>query len=147
MAKKLHPYSYSMLSLFALSAIVQHCSRHGEYPDKYFSSLSAKKYGPRQAKMCRACVEGTDSDSYHADTKSNPDISFQFIHSIVLMILFVDSKGPDQTARMCSLIWASAVHICPKTLFYMVPPIYCVYFEHKENVIPMSNTGEGFVEK
>ena len=33
------------------------------------------------------------------------------------MILFADSKGPDQTALMHSLIWAFAVRICPKTNF------------------------------
>ena len=33
------------------------------------------------------------------------------------MILFVDSKGPDQTVRMRRLIWAFAVSICPKKPF------------------------------
>ena len=32
-------------------------------------------------------------------------------------ILFADSKGPDQTARMRRLIWDFAVRICPETLF------------------------------
>ena len=31
------------------------------------------------------------------------------------MILLADSEGPDQTARTRSMIWAYAVHICPKT--------------------------------
>ena len=31
------------------------------------------------------------------------------------LILLADSEGPDQTARMHRLIWAFAVHSCPKT--------------------------------
>ena len=30
------------------------------------------------------------------------------------MIMLADSEGPDQTARMHSLIWAFAVRICPR---------------------------------
>ena len=40
------------------------------------------------------------------------------------MFLFADSEGPDQAARMRSLIWAFAVRICPKTCFRMGRPIY-----------------------
>ena len=40
------------------------------------------------------------------------------------MILFADSKGPDQTARMRSLIWAFADRICAKKRFRMARPIY-----------------------
>ena len=36
------------------------------------------------------------------------------------MILFADTKGPDQPAQMCRLIWAFGVCICPKTCFHMV---------------------------
>ena len=36
------------------------------------------------------------------------------------MVLLADSEGPDQTARMRSLIWAFAVRISPKTRFRMV---------------------------
>ena len=39
------------------------------------------------------------------------------------MILLGCSEGPDQTARMRSLIWAIAVHMCPKTRFRMARPI------------------------
>ena len=35
------------------------------------------------------------------------------------MILLADSEGPDQTARMRSLIWAFAVRMCPNTYFRM----------------------------
>ena len=35
------------------------------------------------------------------------------------MILLVDSEGPDQTARMHSLIWAFAVRIRSTTRFRM----------------------------
>ena len=34
-----------------------------------------------------------------------------------MMILLADSKGPDQTAQMRSLIWAFAVRICQKNMF------------------------------
>ena len=40
------------------------------------------------------------------------------------MILFVDSEGPDQTARMRRLIWALAVRICPKARFRIAQPIF-----------------------
>ena len=39
------------------------------------------------------------------------------------MILFTDSKGPDQPAHPRSLIRAFAVRICPKTRFRMTRPI------------------------
>ena len=39
------------------------------------------------------------------------------------MILCADDEGPDQTARMRSLIWAFAVRICPKTRFRMAQTI------------------------
>ena len=38
--------------------------------------------------------------------------------------MVADSEGPDQTARMRSLIWAFAVRMCPKALFYMAWPIW-----------------------
>ena len=38
------------------------------------------------------------------------------------MILFTDSEGPDQTARMRKLIWAFAARICPKTRFRLARP-------------------------
>ena len=31
------------------------------------------------------------------------------------MVMLADSEGPDQTARMRRLIWAVAVHICPRS--------------------------------
>ena len=40
------------------------------------------------------------------------------------MILLVDSEGPDQTARMRSLIRAFAVRIWPKTRFRRAQPIF-----------------------
>ena len=39
------------------------------------------------------------------------------------MILLADSEGPDQTARMRSLIWAFAVRIYLKTRFRMTRPL------------------------
>ena len=75
--------------------------------------------GPRQAKKClRACAKSTGSDSPHACAKSHSDICSPLIHSN-LMILYADNEGPNQTARMRSLIWTFAVRICPKTLFCM----------------------------
>ena len=38
------------------------------------------------------------------------------------MILYADSKGPDQAVRMRRLIWVFAVGICPKTRLYMTRP-------------------------
>ena len=40
------------------------------------------------------------------------------------MILLAYSEGPDQTARMRSLIWAFHVRIFPKTRFRIGRPIY-----------------------
>ena len=47
------------------------------------------------------------------------------------MILLADNEGPDQTARMRSLIRASAVRICSKARFRMARPLYnrSVWFE------------------
>ena len=39
------------------------------------------------------------------------------------MILFADGEGPDQTARMRRLMWASAVRICRIKRFCMEQPI------------------------
>ena len=33
------------------------------------------------------------------------------------MVLLADSEGPDQTVRMCRLIWAFDIRISPKTYF------------------------------
>ena len=38
------------------------------------------------------------------------------------MNLLVDSEGPDQTARMCRLIWAFAVCIGLKICFFKARP-------------------------
>ena len=75
-------------------------------------------YGPRQAQRCiRACAKCSGSDSSHSCAKSHPGICYQLIYSIVSMIQLANSAGPDQTAQMRRLIWASAVRICPKTRF------------------------------
>ena len=58
------------------------------------------------------------------------------IHLYILqyrMILLADSEGPDQTARLRSLIWAFAAHICSKTTFshsaalIMFDQMFCTY--------------------
>ena len=38
--------------------------------------------------------------------------------------MLADGEGPEQTARMGSLIWAFAVRICPKTRFRMARPTW-----------------------
>ena len=77
-------------------------------------------YGPRQAKMClRACAKCSDPDSSHACAKYYPGRCSQFLHSVVPTVLLEDGEGPDQNARICRLIWAFAVRICPKTRFRM----------------------------
>ena len=54
------------------------------------------------------------------------------------MILLVDSEGPDQNARMCRLIWAFAVHLCPKTHICMMQPIYEIFSRKKKTVEKIS---------
>ena len=52
------------------------------------------------------------------------------------MILLTDSEGPDQTARMRSLIWAFAVRICPKTRFRMSQRIsYRPFLEFEQSLL------------
>ena len=57
------------------------------------------------------------------------------------VILLANSEGPDQTARMRSLIWAFAVRLCSKTRFIMADLIRDVSNAPKFslNVLP---TGE-----
>ena len=55
-------------------------------------------------------------------------VSFGPLLSIQTSILLANSKGPDQTARMRSLIWAFAVRICPKTCFHLARPILFFFF-------------------
>ena len=56
----------------------------------------------------------------------SPIQAFDFYRYILYcqMFLLADNEGPDQTARMRSLIWAFAVSICPKTHFRMTRAIY-----------------------
>ena len=81
-------------------------------------------YGLHQAKKCLcACEQCTGS--HHPAHEHSLIQGFALNSNILLyqMILFVDSEGPDQTAQMCSLIWAFAVRICPKTGFCMTWPL------------------------
>ena len=48
---------------------------------------------------------------------------FSLLTNSIPMILLADSKGPDQTAQMGSLVWAFYVCICQKTHFRMAQPI------------------------
>ena len=47
------------------------------------------------------------------------------------IILLANSKGPDQTARMCRLILAFAVRICPKTFAwhgqFIISPLWSLW--------------------
>ena len=63
------------------------------------------------------------SDSFHACAKSDLGICSPLIHSKCQIILFADTEGPDQTARMRSLIWTFAFRICSKTHFRMARPL------------------------
>ena len=58
-----------------------------------------------------------------ACVKYNPSICSPFIHSVVSNDS-ASGQSPDQTVRMCRLIWAFAVCIYPKTRFRMARPIY-----------------------
>ena len=81
--------------------------------------VTERQYRPGQAKRgLRACAKCTDSDSSHACTKSHLGICSPLIHSLDLMILLADSKGPDQTAWMCRLTWTFVVLIYLKTRLY-----------------------------
>ena len=75
--------------------------------------------GPHQVKKYLKCP---DSDHpVHAQCLTQ---AFT-LHSYILkypIILLGDSKGPDQTAQMCSLIWVFTVHMCSKTCFPMAWP-------------------------
>ena len=55
-------------------------------------------------------------------SKSHPEIQYSSPLMQYPMILFADSEGPNQTARMRRLIWAFAVCICHKTRFRMERP-------------------------
>ena len=85
--------------------------------------------GPRQAKKClQACAKCAYS---RHNAPAQCLIRAFYLHCYILqnpMILAADSEGPDQTARMRSLIWAFALRICPKTRFRVARPIYsCMY--------------------
>ena len=49
----------------------------------------------------------------------NAKIQFHPTHARSSIQTLTDSKGPDQSVQMRRLIWAFAVHICPKTRFRM----------------------------
>ena len=74
-------------------------------------------FGFRQAKIClRACAKCAESHPAHAQRLIRA-FALHWSSLWCPMILFADSEGPDQTARMRRLIWAFDVHICPKTCF------------------------------
>ena len=76
--------------------------------------------------MClRACAECTDT-FISACAKFHPSTCCPLTHSEHSMTLLADSVGPDQTARMRSLIRAFAVRICPKTLFRILEFSNCI---------------------
>ena len=75
-------------------------------------------YGPRQAIKClRTCAKCTDSDHpAHAQTNMRTIA----LHSYILLypkIILANREGPDQTARMRRLIWASLSAYAQKHVF------------------------------
>ena len=60
-----------------------------------------------------------------ACVKYNPGLCSPFIHYVVSNDS-ASGQSPDQTVRMCRLIWAFAVCIYPKTRFRMARPIYLI---------------------
>ena len=83
-----------------------------------------------------------------ASAKYHPDICSPFIIQIILRIrklfitgiLLADREGPDQTARMRSLIRAFAVRICPKTLSHGLSHISLVELSKHRVVLPALQT-------
>ena len=85
----------------------------------------------------------TDSD-HPVHVKSIIQAFFSpVIHSVVSMILLVDSEDPDQTASKCRLIWAFAICISPETGFCLYDNLpsndqnkqtYCA-FDFFQNVV------------
>ena len=83
--------------------------------------------GPCQAKRyLRTCAWYTDSDSYRACANAHRAFALHYMFYSP-MILLAGSEGPDQTARMRSLIWAFAVRICPMICFRMPRVHFCVF--------------------
>ena len=74
--------------------------------------------GPRLVKRGhhRVCAKCTDSD-YPMHEQSYPGICSQLIQSVMSNDSVSGHEGSDQNARMCRLIWAFGVRICPKTRF------------------------------
>ena len=81
--------------------------------DNKFAASSEKKGVFKHVKMCRF-------RSSCACAKYHPGLCTPFLHSVVSKNAV--SEGTDQTARMCRLIWAFAVRICPKTRFRKARP-------------------------
>ena len=78
-----------------------------------------------KTKWRRTCAKYADS-GHPAHVQSN--IRAFALHLYILqyqMIMLADRDGPDQTVRMRRLIWAFAVHICPKTHFSIARPLKC----------------------
>ena len=91
------------------------------YNSVYVFGKQSLQNWPRHAKTCSGIAKCADSDhTAHAQCI----IRAFALHSYILyqMIRLVDSEGPDQTARMRSLIWAFALHICPKTCLGLALP-------------------------
>ena len=80
-----------------------------------FLDVKGQIHGPRQAKRASNVRKMCGFTSSCTCAKSHPGICSPLKHSLVYtMILFADSKGPDQTAHSRSLIWAFAVRTCTK---------------------------------
>ena len=101
-------WKFSFLPTLQTSVILNYCH--------IYTGLVKRK----NALACAKCA-----DSHHpAHVQSFIWASaLHFIHERYPMILFVDRGGPDQPVRMHRLIWAFAVHICPKIHLRMACPV------------------------
>ena len=101
-----------MAYVFVLFVISLCCNRKNCTSCSYKRVASREKVPSKMRKMRKF-------RSSCACAKYHPGIC-----SPLVMILFADSKGPDQTARMRRLIWAFSVRICPKARFCIALPIW-----------------------
>ena len=76
--------------------------------------------GPRRAKkFLQTCTNCADLDLPAHAQSFNRNFALRLYILYEAMILLADNEGPDQTARMRSLIWAFAVRTCPEGTFLL----------------------------
>ena len=87
--------NWSGSTLFANAAYI-HAQQDKDQCKKMLSSMPKKKVHSQHAAHAQSLIRAC---ALYWNILQNP------------MILFVNSKGPDQTLQMCWLIWAFAVHM------------------------------------